>query len=447
MIRAILVALLSGVATQSPAPAAGGGTPGDGFDVASFTLSLSPDVRSGTIHGEETIALRATSDGVRQLRFSGNALTIDGAALDGVPVRHGTQGGVLRFDLAAPLTRGRLVRLKLSYHGRPARGLVASAGGLYTSYFACDWMICAQDRVGDKAEFTLYLRLPVDMKSLSVGRLVSSRSGSGRTEIHRWRAPRPYSSYLFGFAVGHFTSVRERVGSASVTYLSDVEGSSALKRRFADVPAMVAFLADKAGLGLPVAEYGQLLLAGNEAQEAATYSVLGTDAVPDVPGDPAKDWAVVHELAHQWWGNLVTCATLKDFWLNEGITTFMTAAWKQRRFGNAAYEAELEVARTRLAAARAQGYDKPLAWAGHYPSLGLRRAVQYSKGALFMAELRTTLGEQAFWSGLRRYTRANAGGTVTSIDLQRAMEIASGRDLRPLFKDRVYGDTAAQEAP
>jgi hypothetical protein len=95
MIRTILMALLSGVATQSPAPAADGSLPGDGFDVASFTLLLSSDVRSGMIHGEETITLRATDVGVQQLRFSGNALTIDRAALDGVPVHHGTRGGDL----------------------------------------------------------------------------------------------------------------------------------------------------------------------------------------------------------------------------------------------------------------------------------------------------------------------------------------------------------------
>ncbi len=75
-----------------------------------------------------------------------------------------------------------------------------------------------------------------------------------------------------------------------------------------------------------------------------------------------------------------------------------------------------------------------------YPTLGVRRAIQYSKGALFMAQLRVTLGDAAFWSGLRRYTRDHAGGTVTSIDLKRAMEEASGRDLRPLFAEWVFGE-------
>ena len=89
--------------------------------------------------------------------------------------------------------------------------------------------------------------------------------------------------------------------------------------------------------------------------------------------------------------------------------------------------------------AREQGFDKPLAWDGRYPSLGLRRAVQYGKGALFLADLRETVGDAAFWRGLRRYTRRHAGGTVTSRDLQHAMERASGRDLSPLFAEWVYG--------
>lgn len=59
-----------------------------------------------------------------------------------------------------------------------------------------------------------------------------------------------------------------------------------------------------------------------------------------VLADPTDDWVIVHELAHQWWGNLISCATWQDFWLNEGITTFMTAAWKEHRFGRAAYDAE-----------------------------------------------------------------------------------------------------------
>lgn len=418
--------------------------PGEGFDVMRYDLALTPDIQNRTVAGREVITLRATGDRIQRLSFSGNALNIDSATLDGAPVTVSSQGEVLDFDLPKPLARGRAVRLELSYHGRPARGLSGSATSLHTSYFACDWMICLQDQFGDKAAFSLALRVPAGMDTLSVGRRIARDRGPDGDEIHRWTAPRPYSAYLFGFAVGRFARAGDRVGSARLSYLSEVADAAELKRRFAETGRMVRFLADKAGAPLPVAEYSQLLVKGRDAQEAASYAVLGVDTKAD---DPAEDWAIVHELAHQWWGNLVTCATLEDFWLNEGVTTFMTAAWKEHRYGRAAYDAELAVARGRLDKARAAGFDKPLAWNGRYPSLATRRAVQYGKGALFMDHLRATLGEDAFWAGLRRYTRAHAGGTVTSIDFERAMEAASGRDLRPLFAEWVFGADAAPERP
>ncbi|MGR4866427.1 M1 family aminopeptidase [Caulobacter sp. LARHSG274] len=397
--------------------------------------------------GRETITLRATGDRLQRLGFTGNALSIDSATLDGVPVAASVQEDVLSFDLPKPLARGRIVRLALTYHGRPARGLSGSATSLYTTYFACDWMICPQDRFGDKAAFSLALRVPTGMDTLSVGRLIARAPTRDGGEVHRWKAPRPYSPYLFGFAVGRFARAGDRIGSAKLSYLSDVADTAELKRRFAETSQMVQFLSDRAGAPLPVSEYSQLLVEGREAQEAATYSVLGVDALATKADDPTEDWAVVHELAHQWWGNLVTCATLQDFWLNEGITTFMTAAWKEHRYGRAAYDAELAVARGRLDKARAAGFDKPLAWDGRYPNLATRRAVQYSKGALFMDHLRAILGEDAFWAGLRRYTRKHAGGLVTSMDLEKAMEASSGRDLHPLFSEWVSGADNASEPP
>jgi len=202
---------------------------------------------------------------------------------------------------------------------------------------------------------------------------------------------------------------------------------------------MVTFFADKAGVALPGGRYAQLLVAGREAQEAATYSLIGRGELERGAADPSSQWVIAHELAHQWWGNLVTTETWRDFWLNEGIATFMTAAWKEHRFGASAYRAELDAARARLTRAREAGWDRPLAFAGPYPNLGTRRAIQYSKGALFMDHLRITLGEEAFWAGLKLFTRRHAGGTVTSIHLQRAMEQASKRDLTPVFREWVFG--------
>lgn len=424
---------LSFFATAAPVLA---DTPGQGFDVIHYDLAVVPDAVGKAIAGREEIVLRITEEQVQHLTFSGSALSIEKASFDGHPVRAESIDGTLRFILPRPVSKGRIARLELTYQGQPARGFVAQDNLLYAAYFTCDWMICLQDAFADKATFSIALQVPAGTNTLAPGTLVSKRPMGGGQEEHTWRETRPYSAYLYGFAVGRFV----HAGAGAQAYVSAVADTGELERRFAETAAMTDFLADKAGVPLPVERYSQLLVEGYEAQEAATYSIIGRDALPGNGDDAAQSWAIVHELAHQWWGNLITCETLSEFWLNEGITTFMTAAWKEHRYGRAAYDAELDIARARLAKARDAGFDKPLAWQGTYPSLGIRRAVQYSKGALFMHALRQQLGEDAFWAGLRRYSQTHAGGTVTSIDLQRAMEKESNRSLDPIFKTWVFGE-------
>lgn len=438
MPRALLFLLAAALAAPAALAQETAGI-GAGFDVERYSVSLAPDVSTGAVSGVERIRFRSLVGQLQTLSFSPNSLTIEEARIDGRPVRVSSSKEGVRFELPQALAKGRSATLSFRYHGVPARGVTATGSSMYTSYFACDWMICLQDAPGDKAEFALDLRLRPGLSSLSVGKPIRSATAADGATVHRWRTTRPYSAYLFHFAVGPFTRVVEKNGGSELMYLGEGVSDAQLRRLFAETPAMVRFLSGKAGVELPDRRYAQLLVPGREAQEAATYALIGKAELDRAAADPQSDWVIVHELAHMWWGNLVTSATWQDFWLNEGITTFMTAAWKEHRFGAAAYRAELDVARARLARAREAGWDKPLAFAGDYPSLGMRRAIQYSKGALFMDHLRTLLGEEAFWAGLKAFTRAYAGGTVTSADFQRSMERASGRDLSPLFAKWVYG--------
>ncbi len=404
-----------------------------------YAVTLTPDPASGSVTGTERIIVRSLEDGLSAVVFSPNALVIDGAMVDGRPAVVISDERGISIALPSAPARGRALSIVLRFHGVPRRGVTASATAIHSSYFACDWMICLQDSPGDKAWFELDLIVPQGMDSLASGRRVGQSKASGGRAVHRWRTRRPYSPYLFGFAVGPFTQVRDRSGGNSLFYLGEGETEAELRRLFAETPDILAFFSDKAGLPLPDRYYAQLLVAGREAQEAATFSLIGRGELERNSADPSTQWVIAHELAHQYWGNLVTAETWRDFWLNEGITVFMTAAYKERRFGVAAYRAELDLARGRLARAREAGWDPPLAFPNPYPNLGTRRAIQYSKGALFMDHLRTLIGEEAFWGGLKAYTRRHAGGTVTSADLQQAMEQAAGRDLTTVFREWVFG--------
>jgi aminopeptidase N len=413
--------------------------PGTGIDVIAHDLEITPDFTTKSLGGRARIRLLVTDDGLRELAFSRNALTIDAALLDGrsVAARQGTSS--LVFTAPRPLRRGQTVTLTIAYRGQPARGITFADNAVFTSYWACDWMICSQDVPSDKASFQLRLVLPAGIQSLSVGTRRGVRPGRGGRAVHLWREDRPYSAYLYGFAAGPFTETVRQHGSHTLSLLAMAPAAADPAPLLDTTAAMVRFLEDKAGLPLPVGRYTQLIVPGTEAQEAATYSLIGARHLETARTNPDQEWAMIHELAHQWWGNLVSARTWDHFWLNEGVATFITAAWKEHRFGRAAYDAELEVARGRLARARALGFDKPLAYPGAYPSLAARRAVQYSKGALFLDHLRTTLGDPLFWRALRRFTRAHAGGVADSRDFQRAFEQEAGRDLSATFDRWVFG--------
>ena len=430
----LLLAAASGAEAQ-PAMVA----PGQGFEVERYAVALRPDLATTAVSGAETIVVRATGERVAQLAFTGNALRISDATVDGAPVEVASTAEAIVFILPQALGEGRKATLRFRFDGTPKRGLTAGAGGLYAGYFACDWMVCLQDAPGDKAHLALDLFLPAGVQSVGIGRAETATDAAAGLVVHRWRSTRAYSPYLYAFAAGALPRHAVGTGQGELVYLDATGGHADLSALFGQAPAIAAFLADKAGMPLPDRRYAQVLVSGREAQEAASFSLIGEDELERERDDPASAWIVAHEMAHQWWGNLVTCASWQDFWLNEGIATFMVAAWKEHSFGEAAYRQELEGAQRRVEQVREMGFDKPLAWDGEYPSLRARRAVQYSKGALFLAHLRETIGEAAFWDGLRSFTREHAGGTVTSKDFQQAMERASERDLSATFAEWVYG--------
>jgi aminopeptidase N len=400
------------------------------FDVVSYDVRLKPDFATQTVAGEETIHFVSLADGLESLSFSANSLSVfaslDGGAMTGSEIR----GDRRVFRLPRVLGKGERGRLVVSFSGAAPKGLVFGPRSVHATYFTCDYMICDQDRPGDKATLTFALTLPDGMEAVAPGRLV---------EKWRWRETRPRSAYLFGFAAGDYRRVALDDARPSLVVLTNAADDARAKAMFADTRRMLDFFEAKAGMPLGASAYTQVLVDGSAAQEAAGHSLIGMEEIAPILADPHEDWVIAHELAHQWWGNAVTCADWRELWLNEGLTVFMVAAYKESRWGRADYERELALANKRWAAAKEQGFDVPLSWTGTYPSLKLKRAVAYAKAVVFLDTLRRELGEDAFWRGLKRYTQDNWNGVVTARDFERAMTRAAGRDLSPLFATWVYG--------
>lgn len=448
---ALSLALLSGLpaacsaipsvqAPPRPAPASGPAQ----IDIVHQSVELDPFGADGTLTGLQTLTFVVTGAGDR-LQFDTGALEVASAELDGqpVPALHTDDAGT-GFQLPNALQVGTEHALTVAYSVDQPRDVQRSADRVYTGYFACDWMVCRQSDFADRFTMDLTLVVPDGMSTLGPGNLVDrTRQGPDR-ERHLWRTTEPFPAYVHAFAAGRLTRLTLPGGCPTRLEVWVPEGVTEAEGVFAETCDMLRYFEGRSGVAFPAPHYSQLFNPDrNEAQEAVSHSILGGSAVLAAREDPTEDWAVAHELAHQWWGNRITARDLTQFWLNEGVVTFMVAAWKEHRWGRDAYDREIGLARTRWEGCRERWQDVPLTFAGPWPSLGVRRCFQYSKASVFLDVLRQTMGEDAFWLGIRTYTRDNLGQSVTSADFERAMQARTPTDLHPLFESWVYGSATA----
>jgi aminopeptidase N len=410
-----------------------------GFDIIHIDLTLVPDFQAQTISGTERIHFRSLTHGLTELSFSANSLevtaSIDGAALVSSEIVEGRR----IFRLPTPLRKGRVGTLTVTFRGKAPKGLAFDGESVSASYFTCDYMICDQDRTSDRATLDTRIMLAPGMDAVAPGKPESVSDLHDGHKLWHWRLTDGRSAYLFGFAAGRYQRVAIRGEVPALDVLTAIAPAEQVRTMFSDTERMAFFFGQRSGVPFPGKTYTQVLIRGSEAQEAASHSVIGLDEISPILSDPHEDWAIAHELAHQWWGNAITCADWSELWLNEGMTVFMVAAYKEARWGRADYDREIALANSRWKAAKDQGFDKPLSWQGTYPSLKLKRAMAYAKSVVFLDTLRRELGDDVFWRAIKRYTRDNFNKTVTAANLQRAFERESRRHLAPLLQEWVFG--------
>jgi aminopeptidase N len=327
-----------------------------------------------------------------------------------------------------------------TYHGSPKRGLtfVAEPQQVYTVFATSEWMPCLDDP-SDKATLDLTVVVPPQWTVISHGHEKSAQR-DGSAVAHQFALLKAASTYTYGFAAGRFaTDAHYRIRHVDLRFVASDLDRSSVRRVFADTPDMLRFFQDKAGVPFPTATFAQVLTAGTPQQELSGFVLLPNTYGAWVREHPQDITLAAHELAHQWWGNRVTCESWNEFWLNEGVATFMAAAYVEHRFGRAAYDRLVAGYRVDYERIRDAGHDKPLVFADWAHPTGDDRTLVYRKGAYVLDRLRETVGDSAFWAGVRAFTRRFDGGSVTSGDFEQEMERASGANLHVFFAQWVFG--------
>ena len=392
-------------------------------ETARYAVKLSADLERRVLQGEEVVRFRAEAGTLRLrkhpaleiVRFTGGELRQEADAVEIRLARSGRQE--LRFEYTAKVARG--------------LRFLADGKGFFTTFYCDVWMVC-DDGPAERAQLELEIALPAASGLVAVGpgRLRKTWN-QGEARHFRFEQQEPVQTYLWSFAAAPL--VESTQGRLSVHAAAAGHAAALQKTASAE-----AFFRERAGTGPPTRRYAQVFLPERGLGQEAAGLALMTE--PYLARLEAEDdvYLMAHELAHQWWGVLVGIRSWSDFWLNEGMASFMARAFIERHQGRPAYERRIAELREELAGLRKDGKDRPLHYEGWKTASEALGPIPYVKGALFLDRLRSELGEAAFWRGIARYTRSNARALVDSRDFQRAMEEASGRPLASLFDEAVY---------
>jgi aminopeptidase N len=425
-------------------------------DVEHIDLHLVPDLAAQRMEGVCTTTVRAIEDGVRDLTLDAVDLIV-GSVRDGAGRALGFRRGstTLTVHLAEPLGAGERASFAVAYRvERPRAGLhfiaptheapdkPTQCWTQSQDQYARYWFPCF-DYPQAKQTTSTTIVVPSGTFALGNGRLVERRDDpvSGYATF-RYVQDVPHSTYLVSMVAGAFTEVEQAGASVPVFYYVTPGREDEGERSFAKTPKMMTFFEERTGARYPYARYSQIAVAdfifGGMENTSATTLTDRTLHDERAHLDFSSDPLVAHELAHQWFGDLLTTRDWSHAWLNEGFATFFETLFREHDEGRDEYlYARYDHVRTYLREAR-ERYARPIVENRfRYPIEVFDRHL-YEKGGAVLHMLRSELGETRFWHALRTYVRDNAERSVETIDLVRAIESSTGRNLRGFFDQWVF---------
>ena len=424
-------------------------------DLLHLELDLRLDYDEKRVSGRAASWVRALPGGTQEVTLHSVGLEIhevrDGR---GRVLEHTLEEPRLEVTLAQPLPAGEELRLEVVYTTRaPELGIVftESEGEGFSPQIWTQgqfednrhWMP-VWDLPNDRATVDLSLRVGHDMRVIANGELVEVEEHGGGERTFRWRLAERIPTYLVAFAAGRWESYSDRAGEVQLNYhVPPGTGEAAARAAFHETPAMLEFFEVLLDEPYPYSKYDQAVVADFPwaGMENASITILhdellgGEDAHLDLDGDPRL--LVAHELAHQWFGDLVTCLGWSHLWLNEAWASYLELVWEREQAGAGSFALRLERYGEDYLE-RGDYCEVPMALDWHTQGEAEERAHHvYTKGPWVLHMLERELGEEAFWAATRAYLDRHADGLVTTADYARAVFDSTGRNIEGFLEQWV----------
>lgn len=439
------------------------------YDALHYRIEVRCDLARGHVAGRTTITLLPAS-GLRTL-----ALDAVGMRIHSVTRRdHGRTESLaftsdsiqLQVDLGASVhsigerstdgrstdgrSAGDTIAIDVEYEVRPERGMHFVRPGrsfpraplqMWTQGqkdFARCWFP-SNDHPSDKATTEVVAILPDTLDAISNGVLVARTAHGDGTSTWHWRMDAPHATYLVALAAGRWAVQRDTADGVPIaSWHAPGDDARDAVRTYRNTARMMRFFAEYIGIPYPWPAYAQVSMHrfphGGMENTSVTFMAdtrMVTDARTALVQPP--DALIAHELAHQWWGDLVTCRTWPHLWLNEGFATYFQQLWTEHDEGRDAFDRQ-----------RIEGMQTYAAWSARVPGTGLVGPAAdappntYAKGAAVLHMLRRLVGDDTFRRIVRTWGERHRFGTVVTEDFQKVCEDVAGRDLGWFFAQWVH---------
>jgi aminopeptidase N len=296
------------------------------------------------------------------------------------------------------------------------------------------WFPCS-DEPDQRQTTEIVVTVPEGFEAISNGKLLSRRSNPDKTVTFDWRQDKSHPAYLVTLVVGQFDVVREDWDTIPVLYYVPKGKKDQVASTFGRTRDMLSFFSKRFGIHYPWDKYAQVAaFRHGGAMENTSATTLGDNILQDRHSvlDSNADGTIAHELAHQWWGDLVTCRDWAHLWLNEGFASYAEALWEEHKHGTDAYAYNMY---QKAGWAITAGKKRPVVDRHYGSPRSMFDGRAYPKGAWILHMLRRRVGEEGFWKGVQKYGSEHRLQSAETADFRRAMERVTGRNLERFFYD------------
>ncbi len=422
------------------------------FDLLHLALDVTPDFKARSVAGQATIRFKPIARRLEQLKLDAVELAVETVtSSEKIAAYQATEKQIIvTFEAPIPVDKEATVTVKYSatprkglYFRTPEMGYKATDMHIWTQgepIEARHWYPCF-DSPNEKFTSEVTCRVPSDMVVLSNGKRISEEKQAGSDLVAvRWLQDKPHVNYLICLVAGYFKKVEDKYRDIPLAFYTTPSEIEQAKHSFEGTKDMMEFFEKEIGVPYPWAKYDQVCVAdfGWGGMENTTLTTLNerTLHTPEFETLRSSQGLVAHELAHQWFGDLVTCKDWSHLWLNEGFASYYDLLYDRHRRGRDSFLYDLyssakgifgQVDQTNAVVRR--DYHEPEQQFGYQV---------YPKGAWVLHMLRSQLGEDLYRKCIKTYLERHQYGTAVTEDLSAIIEEFSGRSFDQFFDQWVY---------